>query len=141
MYIYLAISMQYKSIPNFIFKGRVHCNWVIGAKCREGRTKSFMLYRLGFDCFAIHGFVVNRIDSSHIFQQPFMPNHSCMVAWALSLTLMRTKGQLAFDWRILSLIPFLLKNQFKFQFWSIQNNISEHESILKFWFWIFLHSV
>ena len=109
-------------LPNFIFKGRVHCNWVIGAKCREGRTKSFMLCRLGFDCFAIHGFVVNRIDSSHIFQQPFMPNHSCMVAWALSLTLMRTKGQLAFDWRILSLIPFLLKNQFKFQFWSIQNN-------------------
>ena len=130
MYIYLAISMQYKSIPNFIFKGRVHCNWVIGAKCREGRTKSFMLCRLGFDCFAIHGFVVNRIDSSHIFQQPFMPNHSCMVAWALSLTLMRTKGQLAFDWRILSLIPFLLKNQFNFflpfsfAFCSIWNNFS-----------------
>ena len=28
--------------------------------------------------------VVNRIYSSHIFQ-PFMPNQSCMVAWALAL--------------------------------------------------------
>ena len=110
--------MQYKSIPNFIFKGRVHCNWVIGAKCREGRTKSFMLCRLGFDCFAIHGFVVNRIDSSHIFQQPFMPNHSCMVAWALSLWLScarRVNWHLIGEYYLLYLFYWKTSSSFNFE--------------------------